>query len=136
MDLSKLNVVSVRCQLNFDSVIEQAFSQLIHEPWGKQTSISTPLVDIFESDDAYVLAIELPGVSPDAIDLRVEDNRLVISGNRAALSLEEFGSAVNVERTWGRFSRAIQFERPVDFQRMEHRLDHGVMYVRIPKKAA
>lgn len=135
MDLTKLNLVPVRFRANFDSAIEQAFAQLIHEPWGKQASMPAPLLDVFESEDAYVVAIELPGVSPDAIDLHAEGQRLVISGHRAELSLEEFGPAVNVERTWGRFSRSIQFERPVDLQRIEHRLDHGVLYVRVPKRA-
>lgn len=116
--------------------VEHAFAQLIHQPWGASADRWRPKVDVFETEDAYWVQVDVPGVPPEAIAVRTEAACLIIEGERSATRLAAAGRAVRLERTGGTFSRRIPLEHPIDLDRMERQEDRGILNIYIPKRDA
>ena len=91
-----------------------------------------PSVDITENKDRFVLYIELPGISRDAVKLGINDNILTISGDRKAPERDgnEFRRQ---ERCHGKFERSFTLSQDLDIEKIEADLSDGVLSVRIPK---
>jgi HSP20 family protein len=91
----------------------------------------TPPVDLIETDHAYVVVAELPGVSRDDLSISMQnDSRLTIAGMRRERQGEEYH---RVERGRGSFSRTFHLPVPVDADRITADLHDGVLTVTCPK---
>ena len=91
----------------------------------------TPPVDLIETDDAYVVVAELPGVDRDDLSISMhDDSRLTIAGVRRERPGEEYH---RVERGHGCFSRTFHLPIPVDADRITADLHEGVLTVTCPK---
>jgi HSP20 family molecular chaperone IbpA len=73
-----------------------------------RAEVLTPPVDIDESDDAYRVHVELPGVSPDKVEVTLEGAVLTVSGVREFYADREPTGFRRVERRFGRFTRAVR----------------------------
>lgn len=126
----------LRLCLDLDQEIEAAFANLIHQPWGRSESPRgwQPAVDLYETDEAYFLEADLPGVSRDDIELRVEDSRVFLRGHRRSVRVSQSKRGVRIERAQGDFERAITLDRPVDPKRVEVSCEQGILRVRLPKR--
>ncbi|MFL5309371.1 MAG: Hsp20/alpha crystallin family protein [Myxococcales bacterium] len=92
----------------------------------------SPAVDMFERDGQLVVRADLPGLSPDDVRVEVTEGSLVIEGERRSeMEVEEEGS-YRSERTYGRFSRAIDLPAGVDPEGAQARFENGVLEVSIP----
>ena len=91
----------------------------------------TPLADVEETDDAYVVEIELPGVKRDDVDIEVAGRRVTVHGERK--EKERVGILRKRERTVGRFRYEVTLPGVVDDEHVEAHLDDGVLTVRLPK---
>ena len=91
----------------------------------------TPLADLEETDDAYVLEAELPGVKKQDITVEALGRRITITGERK--EKERTGVLRQRTRTVGRFFLEVQVPGEVDPDRIEATLEDGVLTVRIPK---
>jgi HSP20 family protein len=94
----------------------------------------TPAVDLYETATDFILTADLPGLSRDQIDVSVDDNRVIIRGERIGgpidMPCEQFH---RVERGHGRFSRSFALPDAVDVERVSADLKDGILTVRIPK---
>lgn len=90
-----------------------------------------PLTDIEETDDSYVLEVELPGVTLEDIDLQVDHGRLRLTGERR--QRERVGFLRHRTRTTGRFSLDVALPAPLHSDGVTASLDHGVLTVVVPK---
>jgi HSP20 family protein len=91
----------------------------------------TPPVDFFETPDALVLTIELPGLTRDQVDIQAEESRVVICGERqSGQSCEQYH---RVERGHGRFSRAFALPEPIDIEAVTADLKEGLLTLTMPK---
>lgn len=92
----------------------------------------TPPVDFYETADAFVLTIELPGLSREQVDIQAEESRVVIRGERASgqVSCEQYH---RVERGHGRFSRAFMLPEPIDVDAVTADLKDGLLTLAMPK---
>ncbi len=97
----------------------------------------TPPIDVYETEDRYVIAAELPGLAREHIELALEDSRLTIRGHR--LDRPSTSDPVmhfhQVERGHGAFARTFEFASKIDTERVSADLSNGVLMVTLPKAA-
>ncbi len=94
----------------------------------------TPLADVEETDDAYMVEVELAGVRGDDVSVEVAGRRLTVSGERK--ERERVGILRRQTRTVGRFHYEVVLPGEVDEEGVEASLDEGVLTVRVPKAEA
>lgn len=95
-----------------------------------------PTVDAWETEKAYTLHVELPGISREEVRLTFEENALTISGERAEVKKEENeeGPQVRIrERYRGAFSRTVTFRAKVDADHISASMENGVLTITLPK---
>jgi HSP20 family protein len=91
----------------------------------------SPLVDVEETDDAYVFEVDLPGVRREDVDAEVDGSQLRIAGE--ARERERTGVLRHHARRTGRFEYRSTLPEEVDPERIEASLSDGVLTVRVPK---
>ncbi len=99
----------------------------------------TAPVDITEYADRFELAVDLPGVDPDKVEITLEDGVLSISGERApearpSTAADTAEVRVRAERGHGRFYRRFVLPDTVDAERVQASGRHGVLEISIPKQ--
>ncbi len=94
----------------------------------------TPLADVEESDDAYLVEVELPGVRGDDLDVEVAGRRLTVSGERK--ERERVGILRRQTRTVGRFHYEVVLPSDLAEDQVEASLNEGVLSIRVPKVEA
>jgi HSP20 family protein len=99
---------------------------------GNRVTGFTPLVDVHETQEEYLVKVDLPGVKVDDVNIEVNDNVLSISGARVA---DETAQAQLVERPYGSFVRTLTLPQGVDSDSIEAGYQDGVLELRIPKPA-
>ena len=92
-----------------------------------------PLINLTEDKDNYFVRAELPGVNADALDIQVTGNNLAISGERKIAAEEEGARYHRREREAGTFSRMIGLPGEVDSDRVEAKLQNGILTIVISK---
>jgi HSP20 family protein len=105
--------------------------QLIGVPVDNGGSAWTPPVDILETEDAWVVEAELPGVDPDDINVEARDSEVSISGELK--ERERKGIIRRRTRRVGEFDFHVTLPGQVDPDNIEASAHHGVLTVRIPK---
>ncbi|MGA2927023.1 MAG: Hsp20/alpha crystallin family protein [Solirubrobacteraceae bacterium] len=119
--------------------MNRLFNTFFDAPAPAQSSPQTPLrrwvpaMDLIETDDAFVLRADLPGVSDKDVKLELEDNVLTISGERKSEHEERKEGYYRFERAFGSFARSLTLPEGVDPEAVKASFDHGVLEVRIPK---
>lgn len=101
-------------------------------------SWSGPKMDIRETDTAYELAIELPGVKKEAIQVSVHENSVTLNAE-VVEEKEADGAEANWllrERSFGKFSRTLQLPEAVNEDASQARYVDGVLYLTLQKKRA
>ncbi|GAB5534670.1 MAG: Hsp20/alpha crystallin family protein [Rubricoccaceae bacterium] len=95
-----------------------------------------PRADIVETNDAYELMLDLPGLSRDALNVQFDDGTLKISGERSVKDEHRDGRFHRVERSYGQFFRSFTLGTDVDPDAIEASFDDGVLHIRVPKTEA
>jgi HSP20 family protein len=95
-----------------------------------------PPIDVYETEDRYVVTAEVPGVTRDQIELALQDSRLTIRGARSASAPGQVRRHYHqVERGYGTFQRTFEFVEAVDQDGIAADLREGVLTVTLPKAA-
>jgi HSP20 family protein len=90
-----------------------------------------PLADVSETDDAYVVEVDLPGANRDQIDIQVQDRELVITGEIP--ESEQEGRRHRRSRRTGRFEFHTYLPGDVNADNVNAQLSDGVLTVTVPK---
>ena len=93
-----------------------------------------PVCDIYETPDAVVVTVELPGLSRKDVDISCTENLLTITGRRPAVSLPSGSIVHQHERPLGAFQRSIVMPHPVDADQTSASMDAGVLTVTLPHR--
>jgi HSP20 family protein len=93
-----------------------------------------PRLDVVETDDAFLVSTELPGLKKDDVKVEFEAGVLSISGEKTEAREEKDATLHRRERRYGAFRRAFALPRFADGEKAEAKLADGVLEVRIPKK--
>ena len=91
-----------------------------------------PAVDMVETDDAYIVAAELPGMKKEDIKINVQDKALRLSGERKPFSEEQ--SKVRSESWYGPFNRTINIPGEINRDNVTAKYENGILQVTLPKK--
>ena len=92
-----------------------------------------PAVDILETEGELVLKAELPGISLEGVDLQIQNDVLMLSGERRFDQGTKKANYHRAERAYGKFSRSFKLPSIIDKARIEARLKDGILEVRLPK---
>ena len=90
--------------------------------------------ELRDDGEAISVHLEAPGMTPEAFDLRVVDDYLVIQGERRMAAEEQAGHYHIMERAYGVFERVIPLPEPVDDRQARARYRDGVLSVTLPKR--
>lgn len=91
-------------------------------------------LDIVEHEDAVEVRADLPGVSPDDVNIEFKDGAMVISASVNREQTEEKATYTRRERYSGTYRRALNIPDTLDIQGAEAHFEHGVLSLRLPRK--
>ncbi|MFE3669621.1 Hsp20/alpha crystallin family protein [Streptomyces goshikiensis] len=109
--------------------------RIVQQLSGTSGTWSKPSVmpmDAYREGDDYVIAFDLPGVTPEAIDIDVERNMLTVKAERRPAVKGDTVQIELSERPLGVFSRQVMLADTLDTERIEADYDAGVLTLRIP----
>ncbi|MDT9695318.1 Hsp20/alpha crystallin family protein [Streptomyces sp. P17] len=111
--------------------LDRLTQQLLGTPgtWSRPTTMP---MDAYREGDEYVIALDLPGVPADAIDVDVERNMLTVKAERRPVAKAEDAQMELSERPLGVFSRSVMLADTLDVDRIKADYDAGVLTLRIP----
>jgi HSP20 family protein len=113
--------------------VNRLAQQLLGTPPGGTWSRPAAMpCDAYRTGEEFVIAFDLPGVDPEAIDIDVERNVLTVKAERRPPDLGEKATVQLAERPLGVFSRQMLLGEALDTGRIEASYDNGVLVVRIP----
>lgn len=113
-----------------------SMSGFLGKDWEKVMSTTTwnPSVDIFENDNNVVIKAELPGMNPKDIDVRLENNILMIKGERHFEKETKEENYHRVEREYGTFSRSFSLPAAVKEDKVFAEYRDGILKITLPKR--
>ncbi|HHT0593841.1 TPA: Hsp20/alpha crystallin family protein [Legionella anisa] len=119
-----------------NSLLENFFNPQRDDASFIETSTWSPLVDIKEEKDRFVVLADIPGVKKEDIDISLEQHVLTLKGERHFEKSEERNGYTRRERTQGQFYRRFSLPQTADDSKITARYTHGVLEISIPKKEA
>ena len=93
-----------------------------------------PAVDIYEDEKRIVLKLEVPGIPEKDLDVTVENNTLVVKGERKFEKEEKEENFHRIERRYGSFSRAFTLPTTVETENIDAKYENGVLKLELKKK--
>ena len=110
-----------------------------YSPEGPEEALTTtnfaPPVDIYEDEHNITLKMEVPGIDEKDIDVRIENNTLIVHGERKFEKEEKEENYRRVERQYGSFTRSFTLPSAVDTGQVSANYDKGVLKISLAKKA-
>ena len=91
----------------------------------------TPAADIYETDSGYLIAMDLPGIDREALEIDVDDSRLVVKGTRTIAESKQH----RAERPRGKFLRTFSVPSSVNQAMIGAEFKDGVLHIRLPKRS-
>ena len=120
-------------QREFERLFKEAFS-----PMSGETEVSTrswaPPVDIYETEDAIVLKAELPGIDPQDVEVRVEDNTLYLKGERNYEKEVKEQNYHRIEWSYGSFARSFTLPNSISAEKVKAEYKDGLLTLTMPKR--
>jgi HSP20 family protein len=102
---------------------------------GLTTATFVPPVDIYEDEHSINLKVEVSGIDPKDVDIRLENSTLTVRGERKFEKEEKEENFHRVERRYGSFYRAFTLPNTVDPDSVSADYDNGVLKIKLAKKA-
>lgn len=93
-----------------------------------------PAVDLKETEDAYTLEADLPGLKKEDIELTAVDNMITVKGERKHEEEVKENGYQRVERRYGTFQRTFEIPGGFDADKVEAHFEDGVLHVKLPKR--
>lgn len=130
-ELSPLEAIRRDLDRIFDEI--SPLSKMRGSSGGNGMELWAPDTDVSETDSAYMVSVDLPGLSKDDVEVSYSDNRLTISGKRKYEEKEEEEDFLRKERYHGTFTRSFTLPSEVKADDIKANFKDGVLSVRIPK---
>jgi HSP20 family protein len=122
--------------LSLNHELDRAFGDAMTRSAGR---VWYPATDVIEQANGYLIALELPGVQPDAVELVFEQNTLTVRGTKAPTVQPVEDAELRIytaERVSGAFERSFHLPEHVDGNAIQATFQNGVLSISILKKPA
>ncbi|MFB3885474.1 MAG: Hsp20/alpha crystallin family protein [Thermodesulfobacteriota bacterium] len=94
----------------------------------------SPPVDILETENEVILKVDLPEMNQSDIEIKVEENTLIIQGERKFIKEDPHGNYLKIERPYGTFQRTFAIPRMIDLEKIKAAYKDGVLRIVLPKR--
>ncbi len=108
------------------------WQQELNEFFGNRDQV-LPACEILDTENAYVVALDIPGFKKEDIELELKDRHLHISGTRSSRERSQKDKVLKQERRFGKFHRAFALPEGIDEQNVSAKFTDGVLEVTLPK---
>ncbi|MFL5806807.1 MAG: Hsp20/alpha crystallin family protein [Roseiflexaceae bacterium] len=119
--------------------LRDAMNQLVAESFVRPAATAggfQPAVDLYETEQEYVVKLAVPGLKPDNFEITMQQNMLTIQGHTQEEEKQEGARYHMREQRFGEFTRTIQFPTQVDPDKIQASLSNGILTIRVPKAEA
>ena len=117
--------------------LQREFDRTFEGENGNASNSWIPPMDVVETADEVLCHLEVPGMSREDLEIRVQDNMLVVAGEKKYHENEQKeGGFRSIERRYGRFERSFTLPRTVDTSNVKARHENGVLTIVLPKVEA
>ena len=113
----------------FSSEMSRMFDDMV----GSSTTDWSPALDVSETDQAFQVRLEVPGIAPDQIDIQVDGDHLVIAGEKKECVEKSEKGYFHKETRYGQFSRRVSLPEGVDREQISADSSNGVLTITLPK---
>jgi len=118
----------------FRRLVEDFFADTFFAPAARFLEGTwNPAVDIAETDNEYIVAVEVPGMKKDDIKVTLQDNVLTIKGERKKESEAHKGTYHRVERCYGTFERSFTLPSTIKADKIQAKYEDGILKLTLPK---
>ena len=108
------------------------------EDFGLRSAVAqedfSPAMDIRETDEAYIVEADVPGIKREDVKIEVNDDVLTIKGERKVEQEENKKDYRRIERQYGSFRRSVSIPDGIQHDAVEAKFDDGVLRVTLPKR--
>ncbi|GAB1446467.1 hypothetical protein MASR2M41_22490 [Flammeovirgaceae bacterium] len=115
---------------SFSNLIDRFFNDSMQRS-GQSTFV--PKVDVIESEKAFELHVEVPGMKKEDFNVEVNDNYLTISGERKFSTEKNEKDYHSIETRYGSFSRSFTLPESVHSDKIDAKYNNGILELTIPK---
>jgi HSP20 family protein len=113
-------------------LFDETFSRILKEEVPQR--VWSPPVDILEREDEVVLKVDLPEMNQNEIEIKIEEDTLIIQGERKFIKDPSSVNYLQIERPYGTFQRTFAVPRMIDRERIKAAYKDGVLQVILPKR--
>lgn len=100
-----------------------------------ESGMWSPAIEVAERDGKFMVHAELPGIKPEDVQVELNENDLVIKGERKYEHKDESGSVRRTERSYGSFYRSIPIPEGINPDQIDAKFDNGVLQITAPMPA-
>ena len=119
-----------RLQREMNRLFQQSYAPRL------RSAPSFPAMNVWANEDGVIITAELPGVSPEDIDISVIGETLTLTGERKPDLVDEEVRYHRQERGYGKFTRSLELPFRVDATQVEATFDKGVLHITLPRAEA
>jgi HSP20 family protein len=112
--------------------MDEVFERLFGNPRSVNAASILP-VDLYEQDNKLIVKAAVPGVTPEELDVQIENNILTIKGEHKQEQTNEDAKVYRREVAYGAFSRSIRLPENLNFSEIDAQFKNGVVTISIPK---
>jgi len=115
---------------SFSSLIDGLFNETLTRSGG---SAFVPKVDIIENETSYEVHVAAPGLAKEDFNIEVEDNKLIIRGERKFNNEKKDKNYHSIETSYGSFNRAFNLPKDADSSKINAKYNNGILELIVPK---
>jgi len=122
------------------AALQNEMGRFMNQLWGTPTqgfgnggTAWLPALDVWETDEEIVLALDLPGIPEDKVSIEVDDGVLTVSGERERTVEQRSDRFSRFERRFGTFSRSVTLPQGVSEDSIKAEFANGVLEIHVPK---
>ena len=124
--------------VQFSQEVDRLFDELIYRPWGsplrQKSEAWNPELDLYETEETFILEVDLPGVKEKDVTVHVVDGDLVLTGRRVCERVTAQSNFHQHERREGQFLRRLRLPTSIAPDSIQATFHEGVLRVILPKQ--